>query len=72
MKTAEEILKDKDGGLITVSPDTTIVEALRIMIENQIGAILIKENDKITGIWTERDLMRNTVQGDFDPKKARI
>ena len=72
MKTAEDILREKGNQIISVSPDSTIYDALRIMIENQIGAILIKQEDEIIGIWTERDLMRNTVTAGFDPKSAII
>ncbi len=72
MKTAAELLMEKHQNLITVAPDTTIYDALQIMIKHNIGAILIKENDKIVGIWTERDLMKNTVQEGFDPRKALI
>ena len=42
------------------------------MIEKRIGAILIKESENCIGIWTERDLMRNTVSEGFDPKTAKI
>jgi signal-transduction protein with cAMP-binding, CBS, and nucleotidyltransferase domain len=72
MKTAEEILQEKDIEIISVSHDTSIIDALHIMIKNQIGAILIKQNDEITGIWTERDLMRNTVSANFNPQEAKI
>ncbi|MEJ2051024.1 MAG: CBS domain-containing protein [Calditrichota bacterium] len=72
MKTAEEILQDKDGKLIKASPETTIIEALRIMIKNQVGAILVEKNGDIIGIWTERDLMRNTVNENFDPRTAKL
>jgi CBS domain-containing protein len=72
MKTAEDILRDKEIDIISVTPDTTIIEAIRIMLKNQIGAILVKEGDKIIGIWTERDLMRNIVSAGFDPNTAKI
>lgn len=72
MKTAEEMLKEKGNHLISVSPDTTIYDALRLMIEKQIGAILVKKDDDIVGIWTERDLMRNTVTAGFDARAAKI
>jgi signal-transduction protein with cAMP-binding, CBS, and nucleotidyltransferase domain len=42
------------------------------MLKNQIGAMLVKEGDKIIGIWTERDLMRNIVSAGFDPNTAKI
>jgi CBS domain-containing protein len=72
MRTAAEILQDKDSHIISVSPDTTIIEALRVMIKNHIGGILIQEGDKIVGIWTERDLMRNSITANFDVKVAKI
>ena len=72
MRNAEEILKDKDYEIISVSPDTPISEALQLMIKNQIGAMLVKDKDEIVGIWTERDLMRNTVTAGFDPSTAKI
>ena len=72
MRTAEQIVRDKDRRLIAVSPDATIAEALRLMIDNQIGAMLIKESDQIVGIWTERDLLRNTMTAGFYPETARI
>jgi signal-transduction protein with cAMP-binding, CBS, and nucleotidyltransferase domain len=72
MKTAEQILQDKETDLISVTPETPITEALRLMIKNHIGAILIKDKEIIVGIWTERDLMRNTVSAGFDPQTAQI
>jgi len=72
MKTAWEILQEKGDTMFSVTPDTTIFDALQTMVEKNIGAILIKEGDKIVGIWTERDLMRNVAKPDFDPKSARI
>ena len=56
MTTAEEILNEKGAYMYGVSPDTSIFDALQLMISKRIGAILVKEGDKIVGIWTERDL----------------
>ena len=42
------------------------------MVVNNIGAILIKEDEKLVGIWTERDLLRNSATMNFDPKEAVI
>lgn len=72
MRTAEEMLKEKGDHMIYVSPETTISDALRLMIEKQIGAILVKEKDQIVGIWTERDLMRNTITAGFDVSSAKV
>ncbi len=72
MSTAEEILNQKGMKIISVEPDTTIVDALKIMLKNKIGAVLVKKGDDYVGIWTERDLMRNAITEDFDPKTAKI
>lgn len=72
MRTAEEILQEKEREIISVPKTTTINNALKIMVEKKIGAMLVKENDDIVGIWTERDLMRNLVTDGFDPETAEI
>ena len=72
MKTAEEILKEKNRPIISVDPDVTIHEAIRVMVENKIGAILIKDNGQIVGIFSERDLLNHSIEEGFDPKTALI
>lgn len=67
MKTAEDIIKEKNRETVSISPDQAIREAIRLMTENKIGAILVKKEDKIVGIWTERDLLYNSNQPGFDP-----
>ncbi len=72
MKNAEDILKEKNREMVSVSPDTLVLDAVRLMTEHRIGAILVKEGERIAGIWTERDLLYNTAKEEFDPKAARI
>ncbi len=72
MLTAEDILKTKNQEIIYVTPENTIAEALEIMLKNNIGAILVKENGKFIGIWTERDLMRNVVTDGFYSKTSKM
>lgn len=72
MKSCEEILYEKGTKMIFVKDTENIDNAIRVMLENKIGAILVKKSDEVIGIWTERDLMRDiTIEG-FDPKKALI
>jgi len=72
MKTAEELLNEKGAEIISVLPNTYIFDALTKMAEYNIGSILIEEDGEILGIWTERDLMKNTWTENFDSKKALI
>jgi signal-transduction protein with cAMP-binding, CBS, and nucleotidyltransferase domain len=67
MITAEEVLKEKNREMVCISSDRTILEALRLMNEQNIGAILVKQEGKIVGIWTERDLLHNMNLPEFDP-----
>ncbi len=73
MKTAQDILKEKKmPKMVTISEDSTIYEAVSLMVKNKIGAILISNEEAIKGIWTERDYLKNTMEPGFDPKTARI
>jgi signal-transduction protein with cAMP-binding, CBS, and nucleotidyltransferase domain len=72
MYTAEDIINEKSHDIIATSPDSTVADALKIMLEKKIGAIAIKENENYIGIWTERDLMRNVVTEGFFSKTSKI
>ncbi|MBN2410868.1 CBS domain-containing protein [candidate division KSB1 bacterium] len=72
MKTALDIVKNKEKDIITVTENSTIYDALKIMVQNRIGAILVTRDDKIVGVWSERDLMEDTLKEGFDPKTAII
>ena len=67
MKTAEDIIKEKNREMVCISSDRKIRDALRLMKANKIGAILVKKEDKIVGIWTERDLLHDIILPEFDP-----
>ena len=72
MKTAGDIIEDKQREIVSISYDQTIQHACQDMLDKKIGAILVKKNDKYVGIWTERDLLRNITAPGFDPHTARI
>lgn len=72
MFTAENIINEKSYDIISTSPDSTVADALKIMIEKKIGAIAIKDGDNYVGIWTERDLMKNVVTEGFFSKTSKI
>ena len=72
MKSAEEILYEKGTKIITVNGQTSIDNAIRTMLENKIGAIIIEEKGDVIGIWTERDLLRNVSIDKIDTGSAKI
>ncbi len=72
MLTAEDILAEKGNVTIAVARDCKIADAISLMNEHRIGAILVEEDGKMVGIWTERDYLRNSGDPDFDPAQAKI
>ena len=61
MDTVSSILSRKGGTTICVSPDATVMEALELMSEKNIGSVVIMQEDKYLGIVTERDYSRKIV-----------
>lgn len=57
----KEILKQKGPEVFTTSEEKTLDEAIKVMVNNKIGSLLVLNEDaKITGIVTERDVLRMT------------
>jgi signal-transduction protein with cAMP-binding, CBS, and nucleotidyltransferase domain len=72
MNNAEEIVKDKKREIVFIPHNESILRACQVMVENKIGALLVEQNNKFVGIWTERDLLRNITTPGFDPQTARV
>jgi len=52
------MLMEKGTEVYTIAPDATVLDALRLMGEMDVGALVIVEGDEITGIFSERDYAR--------------
>jgi len=61
MKTIRQVLGGKALSIVSVTPDTLIYDALVIMAEKHIGALLVLEGDHLAGIFSERDYAREVV-----------
>jgi CBS domain-containing protein len=55
-----------------VSPDVSVMDAVRVMTEAQVGAIAVTSGRKIVGIFTERDLMKRIVHQERNPAAVPI
>jgi len=58
MSTVSEVLRKKEGGILSVSPDTVVFEAIEQMAERSAGTALVMEGDQLVGIVSERDFIR--------------
>ena len=61
MGAVSSILKNKGHVIFTIVPETLVYEALEIMVEKNVSALLVMENDNLAGIFTERDYARKIV-----------
>jgi CBS domain-containing protein len=64
MKSLAEILEAKGAEVHEIDADATVLDAVRTMVEMNVGSLLVTEGGEITGIVTERDYLRRvTLQG---------
>ncbi|MDQ6843855.1 MAG: CBS domain-containing protein [Bacteroidota bacterium] len=61
MNHVSDILSRKGSNAISVTPDTAVFDALKVMADNNIGSVLVMENDKYLGLITERDYSRKVI-----------
>jgi CBS domain-containing protein len=61
MKTIQEILQSKPHGVLSISPEASVLDALRLMAEKEVGALVVLENERLAGIFSERDYARKVI-----------
>ncbi|HSA58431.1 MAG TPA: CBS domain-containing protein [bacterium] len=61
MSKVSSILSRKGFDVVTVSPKQRAMDAVNLMNEHRIGAVIVIENDAVVGIFTERDLLRKII-----------
>ena len=58
MKTVAQILKLKPAGIISIRPDVPVLDALKLLADKDIGAVLVMDGPRLVGILSERDYAR--------------
>jgi CBS domain-containing protein len=61
MITVHSLLAAKEDAVWTVAPDAMVIDALKLMAEKNIGALMVVKDDAIQGIFSERDYARKIV-----------
>lgn len=68
MTTVKQLLAEKGQTVWTVGPDQTVLDAIRILAERDIGALVVCEGERPVGIFSERDYVRKVfVKGKTSP-----
>ena len=61
MNSVRQLIKEKGNNVWTISPNQTVYQALELMAEKDVGAVLVTEGTKVVGIFTERDYARKVI-----------
>lgn len=58
MKPVSELLKNRGPSVWRISPEATVFDALHLLAEHDVGALLVMEDERLLGIFSERDYTR--------------
>ena len=72
MATIKDVLKNKGGGIYSISPDQTVYEAIQLLSEKKIGALLVIDQNRPVGIISERDYARKVILAGRSSKSTRV
>ncbi|MCP4375927.1 MAG: CBS domain-containing protein [bacterium] len=72
MITVEDILMGKGPDIIVATSTDTVLTAVKLMAEDNVGSVIIRDDDEIRGIFTERDLLKRVVGAGKDPAKTTL
>jgi CBS domain-containing protein len=71
-RTVKELLAAKTGDVLTIGPEATVYDAVAMMAREQVGALVVTEKERVTGILTERDYARKVVLENRSSRSTRV
>jgi len=72
MRTVEQLLQVKGSDIWSIAPQATTYNALQIMAEKNVGALLVIEKEKLMGIFSERDYARKVILKEKSSKSTSV
>lgn len=72
MRTIEQLLQVKGSDIWSIAPQETAYNALQIMAERNVGALLVIEQEKLMGIFSERDYARKVILKEKSSKNTSV
>ncbi len=72
MKTVLQLLQTKAPGVYSVTPNSSVYEAIKLFAEKSIGAALVMESDRLVGIVSERDYARKVILKGKSSHETRV
>ena len=71
-ESMSELLEEHHATVHSVNPDVSVTECVRQMNEQRIGAMLVMDDDRLLGIFTERDAMTKVLGAGIDPSGTKV
>jgi CBS domain-containing protein len=72
MKTAGDLLDYKGHNVLTITPDTLVYDAIYMLAQHEIGALIVKQGNRVVGIFSERDYARKIILQDRSSRSTRV
>ncbi len=72
MRNARDILREKGTAVFSISPEATVYDALKLMAEKNVGALVVLDEDRIAGVISERDYARKIVLKNRFSKDTKV
>lgn len=72
MSVIADVMDRKAGELHTIPAEASVLAATQLMNEQMIGALVVTEEDRIVGIFTERDVLRRVVARELRPSEVAV
>jgi len=70
--TVRQLLEAKGDGIHSIAPDATVFEALKVLSDAKIGALLVIEEGKLVGMFSERDYARKVILEGRSSKETKV
>lgn len=70
--TLREILSQKSNEIYSVPLDASVQDAVRAMVDGGVGSVLVMNEGRLAGLFTERDLMRRVIYAGLDPARTPV
>ena len=72
MKSLKQLIAAKGGQVWTIRPDATVFEALELMAQKDVGALLVMDGSRLAGVMSERDYARKVVLRDRSSRDTLV
>jgi CBS domain-containing protein len=72
MPTVMDIILNKGSKVHTIAPSASVLDATHAMNNQKIGAVVVKDGERVAGIFTERDVLQRVIARELPPRVVRV